>query len=104
MWQQLRTIILADGVDATIDEYTESFEKFDESWLALEWLLARNPSPKGRLGKSVDDTLYFLYVQASDPAARNPEISVVYSHSDDEVTIHAIRATAFKGTEYQEEE
>lgn len=80
-----RTVILNNGVEEKVDAATQKFNRFDEAFHALEWLLARKEKlGTAKIGAPNDER---VYVQAGDEIARTPEIWVVFSESDDEVTI-----------------
>ena len=77
---------------AEIERATAAFERFEEAFTGLEWLLARSPE-RGLRGRITGETVR-IYVQGRDRTAGTPEIWVVYTYSDDEVVIKAMQVRA----------
>lgn len=82
-----RTVVRYEGVSNACDEYEKTVHRFEEAYRALEWLLARNPFRGMKIGRSD----WYVYVQDGDRAARTPAIWVLYTFTDNEVFIHALR-------------
>ena len=97
MWQTFRTVVLNDGIDDEIDQLKDTIERFDDTYRALEWILARNPE----IGQHrvVDGSRWYVHVQASDRLAHSPEIWVLYQFDDNEVTIFGLRAEPYDDEE-----
>lgn len=81
----MRTIIWSQESSQDIHSASKIFRRLDDSIRALEWRLARSPQ-KGvhRTGR------YWLHRQKGIVDLEIPEITVLYSFTDDEVEIHAI--------------
>jgi len=81
----MRTVVQDREVTQDIEAAKKSYRLVEGAIQGLEWLLARNPKEGiHRTGK------YWLYNQAGVKIHRIPEITVLYSFTDDEVTLHAI--------------
>lgn len=82
---QLRTVIQERAVSQDIERAIRIYRLVDEAVQAIEWTLSHNPQ-KGlhRKGR------YWVYLQTGFKPHRVPEIVVLYSFTDDEVTLHAI--------------
>lgn len=96
MWQVLRSVIQNNDVSRQVDQNADAFNRFNEAWQALEWLLARTPDIG--IQNTEHEGKYWLYVQAGDSLAGTPEISVVYSFTSSEVTLYSIRVVAQQPT------
>lgn len=94
MWQRLRTIVEETAASQAADSFSDKFTRFDEAWEGLKWLLSRNPEIGYRqtTSKNGHSTGFRLHIQASDEFAKTPEIWVVYTFDDNEVTIYEINA------------
>lgn len=81
-----RTVIQDRQVSKDIEEAVHSsFRLVDEAIQSLEWTLAHKPEiGVQRSGR------FWGYVQAGFKIHRIPEIVVLYSFTDHEVTMHAI--------------
>ena len=88
-WTSLRTIVESAGVPEAIDDAKARYERLDEAWMALLWLLARK-GPSMGLQKNFRGTPHRLYVQAGDGVI-TPSIAVVFTTSDDEVVLIAAK-------------
>ena len=91
-WFHARTVIEDEDVAEAVDEYGDDFERFEESFEALKWLLARKCDELSGSIRIVDEFEYNLHKQAGDPWAETPNITVLYTYDDDEVIIHGILA------------
>jgi hypothetical protein len=89
-WKRLREIIQEQAVSDAFDEARVTWPRLDEAWAALEWLLARRAPDLGHF-RDVDGTTFRLYKQAGDDLAKTPDITIVYSCTDDDVTIYDVR-------------
>lgn len=92
-WFQFRTIVLQPSASKACDSFNKEFDRFEEAFDGLQWLLTRNPD-KGRR-RSTGDIQWHVYVQAPDILAKTPEIWVLYRYDEDEVVIEALNAKAF---------
>ncbi|MFZ0496214.1 MAG: hypothetical protein WBE80_02415 [Methylocella sp.] len=90
MWVRLRTVVEENEAQHSVEVFSGEFQRFDEAWEALKWLLCRKPDIG--VSKTVGDWEYYLYVSAPDELAKTPAIWVVYSYTDQEVTIHGLTA------------
>ena len=91
-WFFARTIVQDDSVSAEIDRLTRSLNRFEDAYMALEWLLSRACDEVGALSREVGGQRYFLYRQAGDTVATTPDIVVVYTYDDDEVVLIGLKA------------
>lgn len=89
-WTSLRTVVLEKKAQEQHDYFEENLSGFDSAYLALEWLLSRDPY-RGR-HRDVNGIIYNFYIQGSDPIAQTPEIWVLFKYTDNEVFISAINA------------
>jgi hypothetical protein len=82
---QIRTIVQSREVIQDIDAASKTYRRLDDCIRALEWRLAKSPE-KGvfRTGR------YWIHRQRGIASLNIPEISVLYSFTDDEVEMHAI--------------
>ena len=87
-----RTIILEKGAEQSIDAAL-NVERFDDTYRALEWLLARNPAVGRRL--SATNPGFHVYRMDSIHWAGTPTIDVVYTYNEDQVTIYGIRIVPY---------
>jgi hypothetical protein len=81
-----RTVIQDREVSRDIeDAIRSSYRLVDDATRSIEWTLAHKPECGiHRSGR------YWIYSQAGFKVHRIPDITVLYSFSDDEVTLHAI--------------
>ncbi len=86
----LRTVILEHGIQEKIDECCKKFERFEQAFDALQWLLARSPD-RGK-HRTINGARWAVYVQGVDRLAKTPEIWVLYQYDDDQVTIFGLSA------------
>jgi hypothetical protein len=83
--QKLRSVIQDREASQDVTSASSSFRLVDEAMQALEWALARKPDGGlHRRGR------YWIYNQRGIKSLKIPEITVLYSFTDDEVTLHAI--------------
>jgi hypothetical protein len=70
-----------------MDRATREFARGEMAYRSLEWTLAHKPEKgthfKGR---------FWVYSQSGDHAWHKPDLTVLYSFTDDEVTLHAVIA------------
>lgn len=90
-WLQFRTIIEDPEVQKAVDRLSKK-PRFNDAWDALRWRLARDGQ---NLGQSITfrNRRFRLYKQDSDPLAKTPTITVVYSYElpeSQEIFIHEI--------------
>lgn len=89
-WPTYRTVVLDFEAQAFTDANTQVTARFDEQWDGIIWLLSRTPDiglPRNRQEPNKD----VLYVVAGNDAAGTKEVWLLYSYTEDEVTIHAAR-------------
>lgn len=91
-WRSHRTIIEERGVSDAADQFRRKYNRFDEAFEALTWVLARKGGDVASVTKDVNAVDYHLYRQAGDPLARTPDIVVLFTCDDDEVNLIAINA------------
>ncbi|MHB1699012.1 MAG: hypothetical protein ACYCSN_02575 [Acidobacteriaceae bacterium] len=81
----LRTVVYDREVHQDIDAAAKLFRRLDDSIRALEWRLSHSPKDgvhrKGR---------YWVYHQKGIDSLNIPEITLLYSFTDDQVEFHAI--------------
>jgi len=88
---QLRTLIHDPEVSQDIDAASKTFRLVHESIEAIEWYLSRRPEAgTHRSG------IYWIYRQSGCKALKIPDITVLYSFTDNEVTLHA---ALFRGSQ-----
>lgn len=80
---RMRSVVHSHAVTEWMDSHPSNEHRVDEAVEGLEWVLARNPW----IGKKLVAGENRVYVQAADPYAGTPEIWVVYSFDDNEVTL-----------------
>lgn len=91
-WEILRTVVEEHTAAQTVDRLTQAYPRFEEAWEGLKWLLARNPVLKGSVRKMVGTEEYRLYVLAGDAVAKTPDLWVVYTHTDAQITVLDVEA------------
>ncbi len=91
-WFYARQIVEEQEVRDAVDQFRAQFQRFEEAFEALKWLLARKCVDVKGLSRTVYGVKYILYRQASDPLARTPEIIVLFTYNDNEVVIIGINA------------
>ena len=92
VWFHARTVIESADAQAAVDGYGGQFDRFEDAFEALKWLLAHKCDGLPSLRRGVGGIDYILYKQAGDIIAGTPNITVVYTFDDDEVTILHVRA------------
>ena len=81
----MRTVIFSREAQQDIDSAAKLFRRLEDSIRALEWRLAHRPiDGVHRSGR------FWIFRQTGIAALNIPEISVLYSFTDDEVEIHAV--------------
>jgi len=83
-----KTIVLEKVVSEKADLASKNHHRFDETFNALQWLLARNQSLG--LTKTENSIEWHVYVMEGDPMAGTPSIWVLYTTSPNEVNIFDI--------------
>jgi hypothetical protein len=81
----MRTVITENTVSASVQIASKEFSRLDEQFEALEWRLAHRPEN----GVALKDG-YMVYRQAR-VLSNLPELTVVYTYTDHQVNILAIR-------------
>ena len=82
----MRTVRLQPDATASLDAAIAKFPRFDEVYRGLEWLLANDPDAQGieRGGSAV--------CLGHSEWGSVPGIMAVFTHNDETVTIHGIKA------------
>lgn len=88
---RLRTIIESHEATSAVDEARLKFQRFDDAWNGLNWLLARRPDSMG-VAPSVGNGLR-LYVQDGDNLAGAPRIWIMFKIQGETVEIMAVNFT-----------
>lgn len=81
-----KTIRLEADAEAEADTAAVKFNRFEDAFFALQWLLARRASTLG-LAKIGAENGERVYVQAGDEIADTPDIWVLFSDQPNEVVI-----------------
>lgn len=81
----MRTIVYDAEVWQDIEAASKNFRLVRESIEGLEWYLSRKPE-----GGAHRSGIYWVYLRAGFKTERIPDITLLYSFTDDEVTFHAI--------------
>lgn len=81
-----KTIRLEKEAEQVADKAAAQFNRFDDAFFALQWLLARRASTLG-LAKIGAENAERVYVMAGDEAAETPDIWVLFSDLPNEVVI-----------------
>lgn len=89
-WQPYRTIVLDERARQFIDHHAFPGARFAEHWEGLTWLLCRTPEI-GRPRNRHDPTRFVIHVSAGSNLADTREVWVLYSYTDEEITIHGVR-------------
>ena len=82
----MRTVRLEHRARESLDRHVEEFSRFEEVYHGLEWLLANDPKQGVALSASIN--VCFRTAQWAD----TPGILAAFSHSDNEVVIHDLKA------------
>ncbi|MCB2066371.1 MAG: hypothetical protein KDE15_06995 [Erythrobacter sp.] len=89
---KLRGIIEEPSVEAAVDAARDQYQRFDDAWEGLKWLLSRRAEQLGEPPRGGSPN-FRLYVQAGDPIADAPEIWVLFCIEGEDITIHGIKFT-----------
>ncbi len=95
-WLHARTVVEDNDVLKASLGFEKKFNRFDEAFEALKWLLARKCDAVNSVIRTEGGTTYHLYQQASDPLAETPSIIVLYTFDDNEIRLIAINAEKAK--------
>jgi len=89
-----KTIVLENDVADKADKAESEHHRFDEAFMALQWLLARSQNVGlPRIGSPNDER---VFVQESDRIAKTPSIWILFSDGSDEVHIWDINVVAYE--------
>ena len=91
-WFHARTIVEEPAAERAAARFVKKFTRFDDAFEALKWLLARECETLSGPSRTVGDVEYHLYRQAADHLAGTPEITVLFTYDDNEITIIGINA------------
>lgn len=80
-----RTIVHDHSVDEDIESASHSYRLVEGAVMSIEWDLAQNPE-----GGVHRNGRYWVYVKDGKKAHRIPEVTVLYSFSENQVILHAI--------------
>jgi hypothetical protein len=81
----IRTVVHDREVTQDIAAAERSYRLVEGAVMSVEWYLSRNPNDGvHRRGK------FWVYTHQGKKIHRVPEVSVLYSFTDDEVVFHAI--------------
>lgn len=69
-----RQVVEERDAEVKADELRESFQRFDDAYEALKWLLAKGCEELDVRTRAVGEEVYHLYRQAGDPVAGTPDI------------------------------
>jgi hypothetical protein len=89
-WSRGRGVFESPDVSAVIEEARSRWPRFDDAYAGLQWLLARQALTLG-VWQVVGETMYRLYRQAGKKQASTPDIAIVYTVDENNVTIIAMR-------------
>lgn len=89
-FSKLRQIVESQEVSLAVDLAEAEFDRFEDGWEALKWLLARKADTLGA-SPTTGATGIRLYVQDGDYFAKVPTIWLVYQISGDQVEISAVK-------------
>jgi hypothetical protein len=105
-WIRIREIKLTADTQNSIAEYQRGFARFNDVWHGLTWLLARNPEPIGLCYEfgTENGTRYFHSGTHGDFVAEIPDVWVVYSYTEHELTVHDVYACETSPDDDLEEE
>lgn len=90
IWRRYRTVVESAAATASVDKFSDEFDRFDQAWEGVKWRLSHKPEI-GKRGE-YSGLQFCLYNFAGDTIAGTPEIWVVYSYDDDEVLIERVHA------------
>ena len=88
------TIVTQGKVDQQYDDALLKYERFNEAYDALIWLLARKPTIG--LCNEYDGVEYWIHVQDGDSIARTPAIWVLYRLNHQEVILENINVVPYE--------
>lgn len=91
-WQNFLELVESRAAEEAVNSFCDQFDRFEEAWEGLKWLLARNPDVG--LHRVVDGDTYRLYVARGDAMAGTPEIWVLFEATAEQVIIHRVIAIA----------
>lgn len=86
-----RSVVESHQCMKTADDARRAYNRFDEAYEGLKWVLARRGHDLGVHRKEEDGPSFRLYRQASDGLAFTPEIAVLYVVGGFEIEIIALR-------------
>lgn len=89
-----RTIVENENATIEVDSARKRYERFEEAWDGLCWLLARTANPIGTQRRHNNGNVYWLHKLAGQVGERPvPSIKVLYEMTSTEVIIIAAEAT-----------
>jgi hypothetical protein len=81
----MRVVVQERDVTKDVEDARHAFRMIDDVMMAIEWTLCRDPNvgihKEGR---------FWVYGQAGFRIHRIPDTKVLYSFTDEQVTLHAI--------------
>ncbi|TAD73578.1 MAG: hypothetical protein EAY70_12305 [Sphingomonadales bacterium] len=87
---KLREIVEEPLAASAIDDASSLFDRFDDAWEGLKWLLARKADSLGEASRGGNANLR-LYVQAGDAIADAPEIWLLFEIENNQIVVHSIK-------------
>ena len=88
-WGPLRSVVEEHIAQISIDALTGQFERFEDAWEGLKWLLSRTPEDIGR-HRTHEGVTYWLCHRKGDKHSGIPSLGVIYTFDDETVVIHAV--------------
>lgn len=90
-----KNVVEEPEVTKAIIKYRKTVWRFDDAYMALTDTLARGQGIKGECWK-MGNVIYYLYTQRRDELAKTPRLSAVYTCSEREITLIALRVIPYK--------
>lgn len=97
-WLGFRELVEEPEATKSIQRLASEHERFEEQWIGLSWLIARQPE-KRCVSKIVSDVKYYLMHRKGDPEYGLVDIAVIYQFDDQRVTI--IDVNAWESFDYE---
>ena len=98
-WLSARAIVEEDNVAREADRLRREYERFDEQYEAIKWLLARSCHELEVLAREVNGVLYRLYRIGGDEVAGTSDVTVLFTYDDNEVHLLGLKAEEIESSE-----
>lgn len=91
-----KTIVEEPEVLNAVVNYRKTVHRFDDAYNALTWYLSHDGQGIKGSCWTIDRVTYYLYVQKGNKLAGTPRLSVIYTRSEHQINIVALRVLPAK--------